>query len=110
MQLVERMTGSPPHCMICGMGNTPDGETGEIGPFLDLQREISWGDDAYLCESCASEIGSHFGMITPDEAKELKRAMRRLKKKMHDMEADMATRKVSERKALQQARAARTAA
>src|SRR4051812_40602833 len=105
MRLVERMTGSPPNCFNCGKGNTPDGDTGEIGPFLDLQREVNWDDDVYLCEDCALEIGAIFGMKTPDEVQDLERAVRKLKKQIHDLNAEMDVRKRRESSAIRKARA-----
>jgi hypothetical protein len=105
VRLVERMTGSPPNCFNCGKGNTPDGDSGEIGPFLDMQREVNWDDDVYLCTDCATEIGAMVNMLTKDEVQDLERKNKQLKKKVHDLEAEMDIRKRRESQALRKARA-----
>lgn len=83
MHLVERMTSPPPNCMICGRGNTPD-TTGEIGPFIDLDRSVNWDDSTYLCMDCGQSIGALAGMPTADEKLALKQSIRALKRQLHD--------------------------
>lgn len=94
MHLVERMLESPPNCMVCGRGNTPD-ETGAIGPFLDLERNVNWDDSTYLCRTCGEAIGTQFGMPTPDVLVEKDREIRRLKHQVHELKARRRTRVVS---------------
>lgn len=106
MHVVDRMTQSPPNCMICGVGNTPDTE-GNIGPFLDLERDVNWGDSTYLCESCGSKVGASFGMITTTEAEEHHLQMQALKKKLHDKDAEIGLRRRRERQAMKKAKAVR---
>jgi hypothetical protein len=77
------MTESPPNCLICGKGNTPDAE-GNVGPFLDMERDVNWGDPTYLCEDCGTKIGAMFGMVTTTEVEELKAQTQGLKKQLHD--------------------------
>jgi len=105
MRLVERMTGSPPNCFNCGKGNTPDGDTGEIGPFIDMQREVDWNDDVYLCTDCAVEIGAIVGCKTPDEVLGLERKVAALRKKLHNLQGEVEMRKRRETSALRKARA-----
>ena len=104
MQLVERMIGSPPNCLYCGKGNTPD-EVGNIGPFLDLQREVNWDDDCYLCEVCAVKIGAIFGMLSKDDVQGLHRRIAQLEGELHDRDAEIGLRKRREKNAVKRARA-----
>lgn len=85
MHLVERMTLDPCRCINCGKGNTPDGDTGEIGPFIDLETEVGWNDHAYLCTDCGVSVGSLAEMITADEHKDLKRALRVKDHTVHEL-------------------------
>lgn len=110
IQLVERMTLPPGNCMKCGRGNTPDGETGEIGPFLDLGLEYNWGDSGYLCMDCVGHMAVAAGWISPDSKKELEREIKQLKKKVHDKDAEIEERTRRENSALRRARAAEVVA
>lgn len=92
MHLVERMNPDlgAPQCLICGKGNTPNNaQDGSIGPFLDLDREVNWGDPAYLCIDCGTRIGTMFDMITPDEKAHLERIIRDKDKQIHDLESKL---------------------
>jgi hypothetical protein len=106
IRLVERMTEAPPSCLTCGKGNVPDGETKEVPPAIDLGADVNWGDSTYLCESCATTVGSLVGMLTPDEVQEFKQNVRKLKKKVHDLEAELEAKARSERQAIHRARSA----
>lgn len=86
MHLVERMTSTPPNCMVCGRGNTPD-EGGNIGPFLDLERDVNWDDSTYLCSTCGTAIGAMFGMQTADDVLHFRRQIRQLKRDLHEERA-----------------------
>lgn len=97
MRLVERMTGSPPNCMYCGAGNTPD-EHGKIGPFIDMEREVAWGDDAYLCEKCATQVGTLMGLAPAEELKKQQRMLKEAQKQVHDLQSDIALAREREQK------------
>jgi len=100
MHLVETMVMAPNNCMVCGRGNTPDGQTGIVGPFLDLAMEYNWGDSGYLCGDCVGQAAVHFGWISPDREKEQKHEIERLKKEIHDLQADMDRRRLKEKRAI----------
>jgi hypothetical protein len=87
MHLVDRMTEPPATCLICGKGNTPNAE-GTVGPFIDLERDVNWGDPTYICEDDAMRIGALVGMVTPDELEDLRLENKGLEKKLHDQAAD----------------------
>lgn len=105
MFLVERMTMAPCVCLTCGKGNTPDGRTGEIGPYVDLAVEYNWGDSGYMCGDCGGKMAVLLGWISPDTEQELQRQIAKLEKEIHDMQADMDRRRIREKRALQKARA-----
>lgn len=98
MHLVDRMTEAPCACLVCGRGNVPD-ETGQIGPFLDLEREVNWDDSIYLCQYCGTAIGALFGMQTQDDVLGFKQEIRRLKRELHEEKA-LRRRKVSSARAV----------
>jgi len=102
------MTLPPATCMKCGCGNVPDGDTGEIGPFLDLGLEYNWGDSGYLCMKCVGEMAVIAGWISPDTEKDLKRQIKRLEKKLHDKDAEIDVRSRREQHAIRRARAVET--
>jgi hypothetical protein len=77
----------PCRCIGCGKGNTPDGQTGELGPFIDLEMEVGWNDHAYLCTDCGVSVGALSDMITADEHKDLTRALRVKDHEVHDLMA-----------------------
>lgn len=86
MHLVERMLNTPPNCMVCGKGNTPD-KVGDIGPFLDLERDVNWDDSTYLCMDCGQAIGIACGLPTADELTSQKQEIRSLKRELHNARA-----------------------
>ena len=94
MHLVERMTSAPAACLICGNGNVPD-TAGEIGPFLDLEREVNWDDSTYLCKNCGTAIGAMFGMQTEDDVLHYRQEIRTLKRQLHEERARRPMRKVA---------------
>jgi len=91
--------------MKCGCGNVPDGDTGEIGPFLDLGLEYNWGDSGYLCMKCVAEMAVIAGWISPDRERDLRRQIKRLEKKLHDKDAEIDVRARREATAIRRARA-----
>lgn len=105
MHLVETMVQPPNQCLVCGKGNTPDGRTGKVGPFLDLGIDYNWGDSAYLCDECVGKAAVHFGWISPDTHTELKREIKRKDEKIHNLEGEIDMRRRRERQSLRRARA-----
>lgn len=89
MNLVERMVMTPQACLYCGKGNTPDDETGDIGPFLDLQRDVNWGDSVYLCRRCCSQIAALWGFIHETQKVELERALQKKDEEIHELKSDL---------------------
>jgi len=104
------MTLPPATCMKCGRGNTPDGDTGEVGPFLDMGLEYNWGDSGYLCMDCLGLMAVTANWISPDTEKQLRKEIKRLEKKLHDKNAELDIRARREGAAIRRARAAETLA
>jgi len=105
MHLVERMTLPPNTCLVCGCGNTPDGVTGIVGPFVDLGIDYNWGDSGYLCQDCAGKVAVLMGWISPDTEKVIRLQVAKLEQKIHDLEATIDLKRKRERQALKKARA-----
>jgi len=105
MMLVETMTQAPNSCMVCGRGNTPDRETGQVGPFLSLGIDYNWGDSGYLCEDCSGKAAVLFGWISPDTKRQFEREIKKLEQKIHDLEGEIDMRRRREHSALAKARA-----
>jgi hypothetical protein len=110
MFLVETMTMAPNTCMGCGRGNTPDPNTGEVGPFLNLGIDYNWGDSGYLCEECVGKAAVLFDWISPDTRTRLNQQIKGLEKKIHDLEGEIDMRREREKTAMKKARAAVAAA
>jgi hypothetical protein len=106
MFLVETMTMAPNCCLTCGKGNTPDGRTGVVGPFVDLAIDYNWGDSGYMCSDCVAKLAVLFGWISPDTKKEQDLKIAKLEKEIHDLNADMDRRRLREKKVLRKARIA----
>ena len=105
MFLVETMTQAPNSCMVCGRGNVPDRETGQLGPFLALGIDYNWGDSGYLCEDCAGKAAILFGWISPDTKMEMLRQIKRLETQIHNLEGEIDLRRRREHNALKKVRA-----
>lgn len=88
MLKVDRMVIEPQRCLACGRGGTVPYEDGSVGPVLDLQAEVGWGDPTYLCQECVARIALLFDYMSPDDVKELEREVSRQKKKNHALKAD----------------------
>jgi hypothetical protein len=97
MRLVETMTLPPNNCMSCGRGNTPDGATGQVGPFVDLEIDYNWGDSGYFCEDCAGKVAACIGWISPQIAADKDEEIKSLGRKIHDLEGEIDMRRRRER-------------
>ena len=76
-------------CLVCGRGNTPNGDDGTRPTFVDLERDVNWNDPAILCEDCAIKVGSIVGLLGPDERDELNRTIRKRDKEIHRLNAEL---------------------
>lgn len=74
VQVMDPIIG-PPKCLICERGNTPD-DPDTLDDFwvMDLERDVNWGDPAYICKYCCQKIAEHCGHV-PLEAYEEQQAI-----------------------------------
>jgi len=74
MHKVARMDPSmgPPKCLICNRGNTPD-EPDQMSDFwvMDMERDVNWGDPAYLCKYCCEKIAAEVGYVPLENVTQL---------------------------------------
>jgi hypothetical protein len=84
------MVMTPQTCMYCGCGNVPSSkDEEEIGPFLDLERDVNWGDSVYLCMNCVMKVAGLCGYISEDQWKDLEKKIDKLEKTNHDLKAEL---------------------
>lgn len=86
MHVIE-VTSQP--CMLCGRGNTPNGDDGTRPTFVDLERDVNWNDPAILCEDCAVQVGAQVGMLSPDDMRSHENEVKKLSKKIHALKAEV---------------------
>lgn len=74
IQLVEKMELSPCHCMVCLQSpyETGEDEVSRPAPAVDLGVDINFGDQAYLCKSCARLVAQIIDYVDGDEYKALR--------------------------------------
>ena len=91
MHKVARMDPSmgPPKCLICNRGNTPD-EPDQISDFwvMDMERDVNWGDPAYLCKYCCEKIAAEVGYVPLENVAQLEEVIKQKNKDIHKLEAD----------------------
>jgi hypothetical protein len=77
----------PPACLHCGRGNTPDDpDTIEDFWVLDLERDVNWGDPAYLCKYCAVIVGHEAGMVDEELLAAKENEISTLQRRIHELE------------------------
>lgn len=103
---------TPQPCMVCGRGNTPNGDDGTRPVFVDLERDVNWNDSAILCEDCAVKVGSIVGMLSPDDRGDLEKVIEKKDKEIHSLKSELDTvhRKLSQHRARTEAPKKRKAA
>jgi hypothetical protein len=57
--------------------------------FLDLERDVNWGDSTYLCMYCCEKIGITAGLVGMQELKEAQDVNRAQGRKIHDLQAKL---------------------
>jgi hypothetical protein len=86
MHLVE--VASAP-CLVCGRGNTPNGDDHQRPRFVDLERDVNWNDPAILCEDCCLKVGSMIGMLTPDDKADHDRVVTKKDAEIHRLKTEV---------------------
>ena len=54
---------------------------------IDLERDVNWGDPAYLCKYCCEKIAEETGFVDVAAWEECQAIMAGLRKEIHDLEA-----------------------
>lgn len=105
MHLVEV---APAPCLVCGRGNTPNGDDHSAPRFVDLERDVNWNDPAILCEDCSLKVGTLIGMLTPDDKLDHDRVVAAKDKEIHRLktEVDSLHRRYAQRRRTTAARSA----
>jgi hypothetical protein len=80
----------PPNCLVCRRGNTPDAPD-SMADFwaVDLERDVNWGDPAYVCKYCAADIGGLAGMVDAEQIGDLEAQIRQQRRKIHELETTL---------------------
>ena len=77
IDLVDVMKKAPGRCLCC---NTTPTEGGKPQVAIDLNVDVDWGNNAYLCNECATVICDLLGRVPVEDHEILKRDLRRLNK------------------------------
>lgn len=90
MHRVQLMTQTPPSCLTCGRGNTPDDpDTMDEFWVLDLERDVNWGDSTYICKYCVDEIAAISGLVTTAQLDEAQQIIEAIRKKLHNKTSEL---------------------
>lgn len=87
-QIMDPVYGAP-QCLGCGRGNTPD-DPDQIDDFwvIDLERDVNWGDPAYLCKYCVQKLLGVAGYVDSEDLESSQREVKQLKKLLHTEKAE----------------------
>src|SRR5262245_32404660 len=79
----------PPKCLTCGRGNPPD-EPDTLDDFwcLDLERDVNWGDPAYICKYCCTQIALDSGFVPVEVSEEKDAIIRAHLETIHRVESE----------------------
>lgn len=80
---------TPAPCLVCGRGNTPNGDDHSAPRFVDLERDVNWNDPAILCEDCSILVGSLIGMLTLDDKRDHDRLIEAKDKEIHRLKTEV---------------------
>lgn len=86
MELTKHgMPGKPNYCMAC-RGVPLSLEDGSPLPAIDLNTDINWGENAYICWECAEIIGDLVGRVKRADYDELKQSHETTLEDFHGLE------------------------
>jgi hypothetical protein len=91
MHKVQRMAPEmgPPKCLTCGRGNTPDdGDTLDDFWVMDLERDVNWGDPAYICKYCCEKIAQEAGHAPIEALLEKDEVIKQQRSEIHRVETE----------------------
>jgi hypothetical protein len=76
IERVEVMTKQPGRCVCCGTSPT---EAGNPLPAIDLNVDVDWGNNAYLCTECVDVICDLWGRVSREKYQEVLRGYKKLR-------------------------------
>jgi hypothetical protein len=91
MHKVQRMDPilGPPNCLICNRGNNADDpDTMDDFWVLDMERDVNWGDPAYICKYCCELIAAEVGFVPHETVVQLEEVVKDKNKEIHQIEAE----------------------
>lgn len=91
MHKIQRMDPAigPPQCLICNRGNTPnDPDTLNDFWVMDMERDVNWGDPAYICKYCCETIAAEVDYVPATKVAQLDFVVREKNKEIHKLEAE----------------------
>ena len=88
IQIMDPIVG-PANCLTCGRGNTPD-DPDTLDDFwvMDLERDVNWGDPAYICKYCCEKIAREAGHTPLDALEEKDKIITQHLETIHNLEAE----------------------
>ena len=88
VQQMDPLIG-PPKCLTCGRGNAPDdGDTLDDFWVMDLERDVNWGDPAYICMYCCAKIAEACGHVPEEVVDEKDAIIAQHLSEIHQLEAE----------------------
>lgn len=72
IDVVPVMTKAPGKCVCC---HTTPTENGRPKKAIDLNVDVDWGDNAYLCDECVEVICDLWGRVTVEEFEKAKKEL-----------------------------------
>ncbi len=104
IDVVPNMKKAPGKCVCCN--TTPMGPDGQPLPAIDLNVDVDWGNNAYLCSECTGIICELWGWVSEEthdetlrELKQLQGDHKRLRERFKEQGEDL--KKVTEGKAVE---------
>ncbi len=91
MHKVARMDPAigPPNCLVCNRGNNAD-DPDSMDDFwaMDLERDVNWGDPAYICKYCCEAIGAEVGYVPHEQLDAANATIKEKNKEIHKLQAE----------------------
>lgn len=94
IDVVPVMKKAPGRCVCCN--TTPLGPDNEPAPAIDLNVDVDWGNNAYLCVECVNVICDLWGRVDEDthnqllkENKQLGKDHARLRERFKEQREDL---------------------
>lgn len=94
IDVVENMKKKPGKCLVCS--TTPMKSDGTPKKAIDLNVDVDWGQNAYICEECTNVICELWGWVSEEdhdavlaEHRQLNKDHTRLRERFKEQGADL---------------------